>query len=153
MCRVRWFALALLLILVSAAPSAATVATIATKTPLENHEEPSVNAALQTALKTAVAGAAAMGLRWFQVSQALVLDDAVAVEIVATDESLPPDTGEEAPDPESGADTDGPAHSDRQISSASVVGDGSHIPTGATRPWVETCIPGTPHPRKMGAGR
>ncbi|MBP1774068.1 MAG: hypothetical protein H6Q86_74 [candidate division NC10 bacterium] len=113
--RFHGFALALLLILVSAAPTAATVATIATTTPLENHEEQSVNAAVQAALKMAVAGAAAMGLRWFQISHALVLDDAVAVQIVATDEDPEADTGEAAPGPESGAGADGRAPAEGKI--------------------------------------
>ena len=113
--RFHGFALALLLILVSAAPTAATVATIATTTPLENHEEQSVNAAVQAALKMAVAGAAAMGLRWFQISHALVLDDAVAVQILATDENLEPGTGEEAPDPDNGSDADGRAPAEGKI--------------------------------------
>jgi hypothetical protein len=105
--RFRWLALALLLIVVPAAPSAATVATIVMTAPLEDHDEQSVTAALRAAVQAAVAGAAAMGLPWVQISQALVLDDAVAVQIVATDEDLEPDTGEDAPDPESGADADG----------------------------------------------
>ena len=113
--RFHGFALALLLILVSAAPTAATVATIATTTPLENHEEQSVNAAVQAALKMAVAGAAAMGLRWFQISQALVLDDAVTVQIVATDENPAPDTGENGPDSESRSGANAPESTEGNI--------------------------------------
>jgi hypothetical protein len=103
----RWLTLALLLIGVPAVPSDATVATIATTAPLEDHEEQSVTAALRAAFKAAVAGAAAMGLPWVQIRQALVLDDAVAVQIVATDEDPGLNTGEATPGPESGADAEG----------------------------------------------
>jgi len=113
--RVRRFALGLLLILVSAAPSAATVATIATTTPLENHADQAVNAALRAALKKAVAGAAAIGLRWFRISQALVLDDAVTVQIVATDENPAPDTGEKGPDSEGRSGANAPESTESNI--------------------------------------
>ena len=113
--RFQWFALGLLLSAGPAAPSDATVATIATTTPLEDHQEQSVNAALLAAVQTAVAGAAAMGLPWVQISRALVLDDAVAVQILATDEDPELDTGEDAPDPESRSEADGPSATARSL--------------------------------------
>lgn len=110
--RFTWFTLALLLIVGAAAPSHAMVATIATTTPLEDHQEQSVNAALRAAVRTVVAGAAAMGLPWVQISRVLVLDDSVAVQILATDENLEPGTEEEAPDLDSelGADVQPEKH-------------------------------------------
>ena len=113
--RFTWFTFALLLIVGAAAPSDATVATIATTAPLEDHEEQSVNAALRTAVQAAMAGAAAMGLPWVQISRALVLDDAVAVQILATDEDPELDTGEDAPDPESRSEADGPSATARSL--------------------------------------
>jgi len=112
--RFTWFTFALLLIVGAAAPSDATVATIATTAPLEDHEEQSVNAALRTAVQAAMAGAA-MGLPWVQISRALVLDDAVAVQILATDEDPELDTGEDAPDPESRSEADGPSATARSL--------------------------------------
>jgi hypothetical protein len=113
--RFRWLALGLLLAVVPAAPSAATVATIATTAPLEDHQEQSVNAALRAALKAAFTGAAAMGLPWVQISRALVLDDAVAVQILATDENPEPGTGEEGPDPDSGSGADAPGPTEHRL--------------------------------------
>jgi hypothetical protein len=114
--RVSGIALALLLLTVSAASSAATVATIATRSPLADHEEASVTAALREAVQTAVVGAAAMGLRWFQIRHALVLDDAVTVEIVATDENpTSPDTANSGPGPERGSGVEGPAPAEGQF--------------------------------------
>ena len=104
--RVRWLILSLLLIVVPVSPSAATVAAIATTVPLQDHEEQTINAALQAAVKAAVAGATAMGLAWVRISRALVLEDAVAVQIFATDTAPEPGTGEEAPDPDGGSDAD-----------------------------------------------
>ncbi len=89
--RLSWVVLGLAVVLATASPSAATVATIATTAPLQDHEEQSVNAALQAALKAAVAGAMAMGLPWVRMSRALVLKDAVAVQILASDTN--PDAG------------------------------------------------------------
>jgi hypothetical protein len=104
--RMSWLPLGLLAIAVLASPSAATVATIATTTPLEDHQEQSVNTALRTALKAAVAGATAMGLPWVRISRAIVLEDAVAIQIFATDENPEPGTEEETPDPDSGSGAD-----------------------------------------------
>ncbi len=98
--RFSWVVLGLAVILATASPSAATVATIATTAPLQDHEEQSVNAALQTALKAAVTGAMAMGLRWVRMSHALVLEDAVAVQIVATDTDPDAGTGQDQGGPD-----------------------------------------------------
>lgn len=100
--RFSWVVLGLAVVLATASPSAATVATIATTAPLQDHEEQSVNAALQTALKAAVTGAMAMGLPWVQMSHALVLEDAVAVQILATDTDPDAGTGQD----ERGPDTE-----------------------------------------------
>ncbi|MBP1779158.1 MAG: hypothetical protein H6Q86_5169 [candidate division NC10 bacterium] len=113
--RFTWFTFALLLIVGAAAPSDATVATIATTAPLKDHQEQSVNAALRAAVQTAVAGAAAMGLPWVQISRALVLDDAVAVQILATDEDPEADAGKDAPDPENESDADSLAPTARSL--------------------------------------
>ena len=100
------FALGLLLIVLIASPSAATVATITTTAPLEDHQEQSVDAAFRAALKAAVEGATAMGLPWVRISHALVLEDAVAVQILATDTALGPDGAQEGPKTEGGADSE-----------------------------------------------
>ncbi len=113
--RFSWLGLAALLIVAPASPSAATVAAIATTAPLEDHQDQSVNAAFRAALKAAVVGATAMGLPWVRISRAIVLDDAVAVQILATDENLEPGTGEEAPDPDNGSDADGPEPAEGKI--------------------------------------
>ena len=54
----------------------------------------------------AVAGATAMGLPWVRISQALVLEDSVAVQIFATDGNPGPNTEDEAPAPDRGSDAD-----------------------------------------------
>jgi hypothetical protein len=106
--RFSWVVLGLAVVLATASPSAATVASIAMTAPLQDHEEQSVNAALQTALEAAVKGAMAMGLRWVRMSHALVLEDAVAVQIVATDTDPNAGTGqdEQGPDTEPGLGAD-----------------------------------------------
>jgi hypothetical protein len=108
--RFRWLVLGLVVVLATASPSAATVATIATTAPLPDHEEQSVNAALQTALKAAVTGAMAMGLPWVRMSHALVLEKAVAVQILATDTDPDAGTGQDewGPDIEPGPGADDP---------------------------------------------
>jgi hypothetical protein len=91
---------------VTESPSAAAVATIVTTAPLSDHREPSVNAALHAALKAAVVGAAAMGLTWVRISRAVVLEDAVAVKIFATDTAPEPGAEEDGPDPNGGSSAD-----------------------------------------------
>ncbi len=92
--------LASMLILATASPSAARTATIQTTAPLRDHEEQSVKGAIQEAVHSAVTGALAMGLRWVQVRRAIVLEDAVAVQILATDTEPKAGTGDEAPAPD-----------------------------------------------------
>ena len=104
---------ALLLVLWAASPGLARVATIETTAPLQDHAELSVKAAIKEAVDTAVKGAVAMGLHWVQISKAFVLEDAVAVRILATDTA--PEAGmEEAPDTDAdpGAGSDQPSESD-----------------------------------------
>ena len=104
-------AAALLLVLLAASPSLARVATIQTTAPLQDHAEPSVKAAFKEAVDAAVKGAMAMGLQWVQISKAFVLEDAVAIQILATDTD--PQAGKETPD----SDADPGAGSDRQLES------------------------------------
>jgi hypothetical protein len=95
---------ALLLVLGMASPGLARVAAIETTAPLSDHAEQSVRAALEEAVNTAVKGAVAMGLRWFKISKALVLEDLVAVQILATDTASEPE-GEGTPEPENDLET------------------------------------------------
>ncbi len=90
-------ALTLALVLATATPSLATVAAIATTAPLQNHSEESVKSALLAAVEAAVTGAAAMGLPWVQISKTLILEDAVAVQILATDTDPRSGNNEETP--------------------------------------------------------
>ena len=95
---------ALLLVLGMASPGLARVAAIETTAPLSDHAEQSVRAALEEAVNTAVKGAVAMGLRWFKISKALVLEDLVTVQILATDTASEPE-GEGTPEPENDLET------------------------------------------------
>ena len=63
----------------------------------------------------AVVGARAMGLAWIQISRAFVLDDAVAVQILATDEDPGPNTEDEAPAPDRGSDADAGAPAEHTL--------------------------------------
>jgi hypothetical protein len=100
---------ALLLVLGAASPGLARIASIETTAPLSNHAEQTVKAALEEAVNTAVKGAVAMGLRWFKISKALVLEDLVAVQILATDTASEPEgvepEGEAAPESENDLET------------------------------------------------
>jgi hypothetical protein len=89
--------LACVLMITTAAPSAAKMATIQTTAPLRDHGEQTVKRAIQDAVESAVTGAIAMGLPWVQLGRAIVLEDAVAVQILATDTNPDARTGEEAP--------------------------------------------------------
>ena len=80
-----WLVLTLLLVLSVASPVLARVATIETTAPLRDHGEQSITTALKDALEIAVKGALAMGLSWVRVSNAVVLENVVAVQIIATD--------------------------------------------------------------------
>jgi hypothetical protein len=90
----RWFmrslsrvalTLTLLVVLLMVSPAWARVAAIETTAPLQDHAEQSINAALQDALETAMKGALAMGLPWVKISRALVLENVVTVQLLATD--------------------------------------------------------------------
>jgi hypothetical protein len=90
--------LASLLVIATATPSAARMASIQTTAPLQDHEEQSVKSAVKEAVKSAVTGAMAMGLPWVQIRRAVVLEDAVAVQILATDTDPEAATEQQAPD-------------------------------------------------------
>jgi hypothetical protein len=91
------------LILGVAWPADSSVARIETTAPLRSHAEESVQAALKEAVDAAVKGAVAMGLPWVHLNRAVVLADAVAVQILATDtapEAEPEAEMDEAPGPD-----------------------------------------------------
>jgi hypothetical protein len=104
-------AASLLLVLWVASPGSARVATIQTTAPLQDHAELSVKTALKEAVDAAVKGAVAMGLQWVQISRALVFEDAVAVQILATDTAPEPDM-EESPNPDADLDSDQPSETE-----------------------------------------
>ena len=79
------FALTSLVVLLMVSPVWARVATIETSAPLRDHAEQSVDAALQDAVETALRGAVAMGLSWVKINRALVLENMVTVQLLATD--------------------------------------------------------------------
>lgn len=78
-------ALTLLLVLCVGSPALARMASIQTTAPLQDHAEQSIQAAVKEAVETAVKGAAAMGMSWVQLGRAVVLQDMVAVQILASD--------------------------------------------------------------------
>jgi hypothetical protein len=95
-------ALALSLLMVSWASSAlAGGALIEVTAPLADRTEDSVKIAVMTAIDKAVRGAAAMGFAWFELRDAQLSGDEVAVQILATDDE--PDPVEEI-DPGGGPD-------------------------------------------------
>jgi hypothetical protein len=94
--------LALGLLVCSSPPSsAADGALIETTAPLADRSEESVKAAVMAAINRAVRGAAAMGFEWFELRDAQVSGNEVAVQILATNEA-PGDAAEldreQAPD-------------------------------------------------------
>jgi flavin-binding protein dodecin len=62
-------------------------ALIETTAPLADRSEESVHAAVMTAINRAVRGAAAMGFEWFELRDAHVAGDEVAIQILATNEA------------------------------------------------------------------
>jgi len=90
--RFSWLALLLLLVLSIAPPAGARIAMIQTMAPLQDHAEQSIEAAFKEAMQTAVKGALAMGFSWVKLSKALVLENMVTVQILATDTR--PEAGE-----------------------------------------------------------
>ena len=87
----------------AASPAAAGGALIETTAPLADRSEASVKAAVIAAIDKAVRGAAAMGFAWFQLRDAKVSGDEVAIQILATDEK-PDEATEETPRPTPEAD-------------------------------------------------
>lgn len=61
-------------------------ALIETSAPLADRSEASIKAAVLAALDRAVRGAVAMGFAWFELLEAQVSDDEVAIQILASDE-------------------------------------------------------------------
>jgi hypothetical protein len=61
-------------------------ALIETTAPLADRSEESVKAAVIAAIDKAVRGASAMGFAWFQLRDAQVTEDEVAIQILATDQ-------------------------------------------------------------------
>lgn len=78
-------AFAFLLGLCVGSPALARLASIQTTAPLQDHEDQSIQAAIKDAIETAVKGAAAMGMSWVQLGRTVVLQDMVAVQILASD--------------------------------------------------------------------
>jgi hypothetical protein len=97
-------ALALGLLLCDGTPAAAGGALIETTATLADRSEESVKAAVIAAIDKAVRGASAMGFVWFQLRDAQVAGDEVAVQILATDEEpgeveeIDPSAPDEVPD-------------------------------------------------------
>jgi hypothetical protein len=79
-------AVALGLLLCGGAPAMAGGALIETTAPLADRSEASVKAAVVAAIDQAVRGASAMGFAWFQLRDAQIAGDQVAVQILATDQ-------------------------------------------------------------------
>jgi hypothetical protein len=78
---------ALMMVMLLASSTLARVAMIETAAPIKNHTEDAVKAAIQEAVDTAAKGAVAMGLPWVQLRDAEVLEDTIAIQVVATDEA------------------------------------------------------------------
>jgi hypothetical protein len=98
--RIVLFTLAATLMVAPAAPALAEVAQITATAPLADPSEGAVRAALRAAVEKAARGAAAMGLEWVTVNQAVVGDRLVAVEVVATDVEPDDEDADLAPDME-----------------------------------------------------
>lgn len=80
-------ALALGLLMLAVAPAlAGGMAAIETSAPLRDHSEESIATAFQSAIETALRGAAAMGLPAVHLLRAFVLDDRVSIQVLATPE-------------------------------------------------------------------
>jgi hypothetical protein len=82
-----------LLLLPTVAPAQAQGAAIETTAPLADKSEASINAALDSALESAVRGAAAMGLTRVEILSVYVGDSFVAVQVIAA--AQPPDSDTE----------------------------------------------------------
>lgn len=84
-----------LLVMALAAPAWARTVKIETAVPLSDHSPEMLERAIKKALDTTVSRATAMGFSWIRLDGARVLEDAVVVRMVATD-----DDSEDAPDNE-----------------------------------------------------
>ena len=82
-----------LLVCSSPPPAAAGAALIETTAPLADRSEESVKAAVMAAIDQAVRGAAAMGFEWFELRDAQVAGNEVAIQILATNDA-PDDAAE-----------------------------------------------------------
>jgi hypothetical protein len=84
------------------------VVTIETTSPLKDHAEESIRVSIEAAVRDAVTSAIAIGLPWIRMGRALVLEDAVMVQILATDTDPETGTGEDVretyPKPETRAE-------------------------------------------------
>jgi hypothetical protein len=93
-----------------AATAEARSADIQTTAPLADHSDGAIQAAVTQALRIAIRGAIAMGFSHVALRNAVVLEDAVAVQIVAADReplALPNDEDEA---------NDDDAHDDAEVS-------------------------------------
>jgi hypothetical protein len=95
-------------------PASAGGALIETTAPLADRSEASVKAAVIAAIDKAVRGAAAMGFAWFELRDAQISGNEVAIQILAVDED-PARLDESDPGAESDAteDDDAPADEPR----------------------------------------
>ncbi len=75
------------------APAQAQGAAIETTAPLADKSEASINAALDSALESAVRGAAAMGLTRVEILSVYVGDSFVAVQVIAAAQQAPGSEG------------------------------------------------------------
>lgn len=92
--RLTGLAVASLLVRSIASPGLAGVAAITTPPPLLDCPEESITVGFLGAVAVALTGAVAMGLGWFQAREALVLDDMVTIQVLAT--GVKPDVRDEA---------------------------------------------------------
>ncbi len=103
-----YLAAVLALLLLGPSPALARVAMIETAAPIKDQSQDSVKAALKEAVDTAAKGAVAMGLPWVQIQDARVLEDAVAIQVLATDE--PPQQADKNPNAPGPQGTPGPGN-------------------------------------------
>lgn len=82
-----------LLALSTAGPAQGQVAVIEVTAPLRDTSEGSINAALDSALESAVRGAAAMGLTRVEIHSVYVGDGYVGLQVFATSQSPEPTEG------------------------------------------------------------
>jgi len=82
------FGVALALALATPACAWARVVKIETSAPLSDHSDQGIEQAVKGALDTCVRGATAMGLSWIWLDRAVVLQDKVVVQMIATDEEV-----------------------------------------------------------------